>query len=83
MSTTELAIVVIVATGLLLLGLLCVVQSFGRYTRRIVESNARTRQSCEASAQRARRSEERAAEAEVASIELMRELVKSTQERSA
>ncbi len=85
MSVTGLAIIVIVVTGLMALAMLLVVQTFGRYTKRIVESNARTRSSCDASAARASRSEARMADSEAATIELVREMMKSTscRERSA
>lgn len=74
---------VILVVAAMFWGLFHVVKSFGHYTHQILTDNARTRQSCEESAQRVIRTERRIAEDELATIELMREMMKSTSEKSA
>jgi hypothetical protein len=81
------AMLVILATGVLLLGMFGVVHSFGRYTRRIIESNARTRVVCAESVEAAEdcvrqalRSERRIADDQIAQIELVREMMKANRE---
>lgn len=78
------AFISIVLSGLTCYGLFLVVRSFGQYARALMADNARTRQSCEESAQRVIRTERRIADDEMATIELVREMMKSYhQERSA
>ena len=80
MGPTMLSIVVILATAMLLCGMFGVVHSFGRFARIVRDDNARTRQSCAESADRAIRSEARRAEADLDIIEQVREMMKSLRE---
>ena len=75
-GSTMLSIVVILATAILCFTMFLVVQSFGNFQRIIASDNARTRQSCEESAQRVIRTERRIADDELAAIEQVRVIMK-------
>ena len=83
MGPTMLSILMIGTSSLVVFGMFVSVRSFGILARRIENSNALTRQSCEASAQRVIRTERRIADDEMATIEVVREMMKSNIERSA
>lgn len=79
-----LAIVVICVSAVIVFALFLVVQSFGRYTGRIVASNAATRISNAEFSELVLRTERRIASDQLAAIEVVREMMKTyPPERSA
>lgn len=78
MNTTDLALVILVATGFLVVAIFLGVQSFGSLVREYRESNEKTRLACEATAERVQDTERRIADRDARSIELVRDMMKST-----
>lgn len=83
MDLTEVVLVILVATGFLMVTIYIAVQVVGAKLDLNMSDNARTRQSCEASAQRAERAERRVADRDAQTIELVRQMMSDTLERSA